>query len=299
MYDVLIIGGGPAGLSAAIYATRKGLKTALVTENIGGQTLWSAAIQNYMGFELIAGAELVQRFRDQVKKYPVDLKEGERVREISIAHGGFSATTAKNSYSARSLILATGRRPRRLGVKGEEKYVGKGVSYCVTCDGPVFAGKEVAVIGGGNSAIEAVIQLMSLCPKVHLININDVLEGDHAEIQKIQGSPKVRIINSAKTKAIKGAKFVSSIVIEHAGKEREIPVKGVFIETGSEPSADYADFIVKNREGEIVINCKCETSVAGIFAAGDVTDVPEKQIIIAAGEGAKAAISAFRYLSKL
>jgi len=295
--DLIIIGAGPAGITAAIYAARKKLNFAVITKDIGGQAAWSSEIENYTGYQFISGPELAMKFKDHMQNFTFDLLEGEDAVALKKDGSNFLVSTAKKeTYSSRTVIIASGKRPRMLNVPGETEFKNRGVTYCATCDGPLFAGKKVAVIGGGNSALDAAIQMMNISPEVYLINIMDELTGDPVMQEKVSVSKKVEIMNKTKTLEIMGDKFVKAIRVESGGKTKEMPVEGVFVEIGLIPNSEFTSIVKKNEIGEIVVNCAAETSEPGIFAAGDVTNVPEKQIIIAAGDGAKAALSAFKYL---
>jgi len=310
MYDLIIIGGGPAGMTAAIYAARKKLNTLVLTGNIGGQTLWSSEVDNYLGFQLVSGADLVGKFRAHIKRldeenalFDLEIKEGAEIKKAkSVESGGFEVETAVGEkYQAAALIIASGKIPRKLNVPGEDKFIGHGVTYCATCDAPLFRGKDVAVVGGGNSALDAAIQLSKIANKVYLININPELGGDEVMREKIESTKeKVEILNAHETLEIKGGQFVTDLVVKDitSGESRELAVQGVFVEIGSIPSTGFVKNLVKlNEWGEIIIDPQTNgTSEPGIFAAGDVTNVREKQIVIAAGEGAKAALAAYDYL---
>ncbi|MBI4835028.1 MAG: FAD-dependent oxidoreductase [Planctomycetes bacterium] len=299
IYDTVIIGGGPAAITSAIYTARKGVSFFMIAKDIGGQTNWTMNIENYPGFNLITGAELSDKFREHLEQFKIDLKEDEDVKSVQKQGEIIKIATDKNSYEARSVIIASGREPRKLGVKGEEELLNKGVAYCSTCDAPLFFGKDVAVIGGGNSALEAVLELMRIAGKIYLIHRSAPLKADSVMVEKAKQSGKVTIFTDAKTLEISGNKSVESVKIEHEGAQKSLAVQGVFIEVGSVPLSGIVEGVAKNKEGEIMVNCKCETSVPGIFAAGDVTNVSAKQIVIACGEGAKAAIAAFEYVSRL
>ncbi|HTY13421.1 MAG TPA: FAD-dependent oxidoreductase [Candidatus Omnitrophota bacterium] len=296
--ELIIIGAGPAGITAAVYAARKKMDFMVLTDDIGGQAAWSGSIENYTGYQLISGPDLVAKFEEHLGKYRFDLQEGVRAEKVLKDNDDLlvKATDGKE-YRARTVIIASGKNPKALGVPGESEFKNRGVTYCATCDGPLFAGKEVAVIGGGNSALDAALQLIKIASRVHVINLADELTGDPVMKEKLSVSANCEIINSAKVVGISGGKFVEMIAIETGGKRRKIPAQGVFIEIGVTPNSSMIDIVKKNEQGEILIDCASRTSVAGIFAAGDVTNVPEKQIIVAAGEGAKAALSAFRYLA--
>lgn len=296
--DLIIIGGGPAGITAAVYAARKRLEFSVIAKDIGGQAAWSGNIENYTGYQFISGPDLVKKFSDHLNQYSFDLLEGAEAARVEEDKGGFKvATSDGKTLSAKTLIIASGKKPRRLEVKGEDEFKNRGVAYCATCDGPLFAGKAVAVIGGGNSGLDAALQMIKIASKVYLINIKDRLSGDPIMQEKLKASSVVEVLNNTKTLEFFGDKFLKGIKVEIAGKIKELAVEGAFIEVGLIPNSDFIGLVKKNPAGEILINCAAETSVPGIFAAGDVTAVPEKQIVIAAGDGAKAALSAFKYLA--
>jgi alkyl hydroperoxide reductase subunit F len=298
MYDLIILGAGPAGITASVYASRKKMNFLVITKDIGGQAALSGDIENYTGYQFITGPELAAKFEEHMKKYDFELKENEEVKEVSKKNNVVLVKTDKNAYEARTAIIASGKRSRELNVPGEAEFKNRGLTYCATCDGPLFAGKDVAVIGGGNSALDAALQLVKIANKIYLINISSELTGDAIMQEKIRGSKKVSILNNTQIIAILGDKMVKAIKVKTGEAEKTIPVQGIFVEVGLIPNADFTKDLDKNERGEIKVNCHNETNLPGIFAAGDVTDVPEKQIVIAAGEGSKAALSAFRYLSQ-
>jgi len=297
IYDLIIIGGGPAGITAAIYSARNKIDFMMITINIGGQVVLSSEIENYTGFQYITGEELKAKFQEHLKKYKFRL-EIEEVKKIEKENSLFKIITDSNFYLSKTAIVATGRRPRELRVPGEKEFKNRGVTYCAICDAPLFEGLDVAVIGGGNSGLEAVLQLIKIAKSINLIEINPQLKADKVLIEKAMASDKVRIWTNTRIEEIIGDKVVKGIKIKKNDKEFFLPVQGVFIEIGSVPNSEIVDFVNKNEYGEIIVNCKCETNVPGLFAAGDVTNVPEKQIVVAAGEGCKAALSAFKYLNK-
>lgn len=299
IYDLIIVGAGPAGITAAVYAARKKLDFMVVTEDIGGQTAWSGDIENYTGYQFITGPDLVSKFEEHMRKYNVALKEKERVQEVRRDGDLVSVITEKGSYRAKTAIIASGKRSRELGVPGEKEFKNRGLTYCATCDAPLFSGKDVAVIGGGNSALDAALQLIKIAKFVYLINITSKLTGDPIMQEKIYASPIVKVLNGAQVTAVVGDKFVTGIKVLKDKKEEFVQVQGVFVEIGLIPNSAPAKELDKNEYGEIKTDSYNQTNVPGIFAAGDVTDVPEKQIIIAAGEGSKAALGVFRYLNKL
>lgn len=298
MYDLIIIGAGPAGITAAIYAARRKVNTLVLSKDIGGQAATTGEIENYTGFTVVTGAELAKKFSEHIKEFDVNIKEGEEVKKVEKKGREFRVKTSKGEYEAKALIIATGAKPKKLGVPGEDEYLNKGVAYCATCDAPLFAGRDVAVVGGGNAALKSAIQLMNIAKKVYIINLNNDISGEAVMKDKVLAHKNVKIISNAKTTGIFGKKFVSGIRYEKDGKVQEIKVGGVFIEIGYVPSSDLINFVEKNGCKEIKVGCNSHTNVSGLFAAGDVSDVPYKQIIIAAGEGCKAALAAFDYLIK-
>lgn len=302
MYDVIIIGAGPSGMTAAVYTARKKLNTLLISKDVGGQTNWTNSIENYMGYQFIEGPELIEKFETQVKQFPIDLKIGDAVISISLLDRGFGILTESGqTYQGKTAIIASGKRPRSLNVPGEEKFRGKGVSYCSICDAPLFEGMNVAVVGGGNSALEAADDLIKIGEHVYLISLTP-LTGDQVLIDKIKVATNLTMYTEHEMLSISGDNFVSRITVKdvRSNEIRDLEVKGIFVEIGLIPNSDLAKGIIPfNRLGEIVVTCNCETSVPGLFAAGDVTSTPEKQIIIAAGDGAKAALRAYHYLQRL
>lgn len=301
-YELIILGAGPAGMTAGVYAARKQVRTLVLTENIGGQATWSSGIENYLGYIFVTGAELVEKFEEHVRAFDVKI-EYTRVNRLTNTDDGFRVdTTDGRSFYSRAVIVATGKTPRLLGVPGEKEFTGRGVTYCATCDGPLFSGMEVAVVGGGNSGLDAVVQLMKICPKVYLIEMMDELRADEIMQEKARSAPNVEILTRTAVTRVDGEMMVSSITVRNldTGDTREIPVKGVFVEVGLAPSDDFVKDLVRlNKYGEIPVDCAAQTGIPGLFAAGDVTDVPEKQIICAAGDGAKAALGAYSYLVRL
>ncbi len=302
MYDVIIIGAGPAGLTAAIYTSRKKLSTLVLSTDIGGQTILSSDVENYLGYNYIAGVDLVQKFEEHVKEFDIKLELDVKVKNFKKIEGGFEVSTQDKYYQSKTVIIASGKIPKRLNVPGEKEFLGRGVTYCATCDAPVFNGMPVAVIGGGNSALDATLQLTKISSRIYLITINPQMEGDEVMLEKAEASPNVTILNNTETLEIKGDTTVKQIRVKNTsiGEEKYLDVRGVFIEIGSIPSCDFVgDQIERNKLGEIKVDNRNSTNVPGVFAAGDVTDVIEKQIIIAAGEGSKAALAAYEYLAKL
>ena len=302
MYDMMIIGGGPAGLSASVYAARKQLKTLLISLDIGGQINTTLGIENYLGYQFIEGPDLIDRFNSQVSKYPIEQKIGLRVTKLEKIKGGFQAVTEDGEkYRSKVVVFAAGKKPRKLNVPGEAEFTGKGVSYCAICDGPVFSGQRVAVVGGGNSALEAVLDLVKIAEHVDMVSLT-MLTGDKVLIDQLKDAKNLDIYLEYQTERIEGHDFVTGLVIKDlkSQKRKRLNVSGIFIEIGLVPNSEpLKDLIELNKWGEVPISCSGETKVPGLYAAGDVTDVPEKQIVIAAGEGAKAALQAHHYLQRL
>jgi len=297
--DLIIIGAGPAGITASVYAARKKMDFLVLTKDIGGQAIWSSDVENYPGYQFITGPDLMIKFQEHMEKYGIQVKEEEEVIELEKKGNLVYIKTTKETYKAKTAIIAAGKKAKEIGVPGEKEYKNKGVAYCVTCDGPLFAEKDVAVVGGGNSALDAAIQMMNIANKVYLINITDKFSGDSIMQEKVKNNPKVKILHNTRVESITGDKFVKGINIDTQGRRDALDVKGVFIEIGMVPNSWFAKGLDKNEKEEIKVNCANETNVPGVFAAGDVTSVPEKQIIIAAGDGAKATLGAFRYLARL
>jgi alkyl hydroperoxide reductase subunit F len=302
MYEIIIVGGGPAGMAASVYAARKRLKTLLISGDIGGQVNWTSGVENYLGYQFIEGADLIGKFQQQVNQFPIDQKIGIKVAGIVKIDGGFEvAAETGEKYQGLTVLLATGKRPRRLNVEGEKELTGRGVTYCATCDGPIFAGQKVAVIGGGNSAIEAALDMVKVAEHVDMVSVTP-LTGDPIMIEKLADAKNLTIYTEYQTEKILGQGLTEGIVIKEikTGKTEQLDITGIFVEIGLEPNSDMVRNLVKlNQNSEVPVNCSGETEIPGLYAAGDVTTVPEKQIVIAAGEGAKAALQADRYLQRL
>ncbi len=299
MFDLIIIGAGPAGITAAVYAARKKMNLLVVTGDVGGQAAWSGDIENYTGYQFITGPDLASKFEEHMKKYGIKLKQVEEVVGIKKTGDIITVKTSKASYEAKTVIIASGKKSRELGVPGEKEFKNRGLTYCATCDGPLFSEKDVAIIGGGNSALDAALQLTKIAKKVYIINITPALGGDSIMREKVEAAKNVTVINNSEVDAVLGDKMVTGLKIKTEGKESQLPVQGVFVEIGLVPNSVFAEAIEKNERNEIKVTGRNETNIPGIFAAGDVTDVPEKQIIIAAGEGSKAALGTFKYLSRM
>lgn len=295
MYDLAILGGGPAGVSAGVYASRKRLKTIFITKEWGGQSIVSEGIQNWIGTVNISGADLANSLKKHLEAYAedvVEIKDGQSVISISKADGGFSIKTDKEEYEAKTILITTGSHRRKLQVPGAEEFENKGITYCASCDGPLFANKDVAVIGGGNAAFETSAQLLAYTKSVTLLNRSADFRADPVTVKKVLANPKMKAIMNAELVEIKGDKFVKSIVYKDAtsGENAEFPTEGIFVEIGLLPSTDFAKDIVElNKYGQIMIDPLTQkTKTEGIWAAGDSTNVLYHQNNIAAGDAVRA-----------
>jgi len=303
IYDLIIIGGGPAGITAGIYAARQSLNTLLITKEFGGQVARKAvAIENYPGFGQISGLELIQKFEKHLKEFRIKIKNDSVVKIKKVGQFFLVNTEGKNQFEAKAVIVTSGADPRPLEVPGEKEFIGRGVSYCSVCDGPLFKDKTVAVIGGGNAGFEAALFLSNIAKKIYILEFNPSVKADKVLQERVKKTGKVEIITSAILKKIKGSQFVDSIVYEegNTGKEKTLLIDGVFVEIGLQPSASFVkDLVDFNERDEIVVDFEtCQTKTPGLFAAGDVNAGHFKQIITACGEGAKAALAAYEYLSR-
>ena len=301
LYDVTVIGAGPAAVSAAIYSARKGLSVAMVGLKVGGQVLDTDGIENIIGTTSTTGAKFAESLHKHLKEYEVAFKEGHLVTEIKEdGKDKIFVTDDGKSYRTKTLIVATGAKPRALNIPGEAEYVGKGVHYCSTCDGPFYKGLNVAVVGGGNSGVEAALDMSGIANHVTLIEFMPELKADKVLQDKLTERDNIDVILNTATTSVQGSEFVESINYKNRdeNEEKTLKVDGMFVEVGLAPSSELLKGIAElNRAGEVVINPENNsTSVKGIFAAGDVTNIKQKQIIIAMGEGAKAALGAFNYL---
>lgn len=312
IYDVIIIGAGPAGLTAGIYAARRNMKALVVGKVLGGQMMMTPKIENYPGFKVIDGLDLSKKMEEQVKKFGVKIKY-EEVTKITPdgKNKRFALGTNTEKYETKTIILAFGKTPRTLDVLGEKDFTGKGISYCATCDAPLFKGKTVAVVGGGNSAFDAALLLSGMSKKVYLIHRRKQLRAFEDLIKKVKGKKNIELVLDTIVSRFSGDKFLQKITIENVKTKetKELEVGGTIIEIGSIVKTDLIKDLVKLDDyGHIEITSYCETFYPesdkanagkvrpGVFAAGDITMTPYKQIIIAAGEGAKAALQAYHYI---
>ncbi len=298
-YDVMIIGGGPAGMNAALYAARKDLRTILITTDLGGQILLTSEIENYLGFTSVSGFDLADRMEAHMRQYSVDL-ETAQVESLSVQTDGIFVAHLDDGQdiAGQACIITAGKRSRTLNIPGEAEFTGRGVSYCVTCDGPFYKGKMVAVVGGGDSAVQAAMEMAKLCPKVYLL-VRSRIRAQEILVKRMKECANIEILLGCIPVRINGTKKVESIEVIYtaSGEGKTLVVDGCFIEAGGIPNSGFLpEAVVRNGVGEIVTDKKGCTNVAGLFAAGDVADGPYKQVIIAAGEGAAAALAAHEYL---
>ncbi|NPA38653.1 MAG: thioredoxin-disulfide reductase [Candidatus Nanohaloarchaeota archaeon] len=301
-YDVVIIGGGPAGLTAAIYSARNAWKTAVFTGDVGGQLAETPEIENYPGVKNIEGAKLAMEMEQQAKSFGAEvifdkITEIKKEDVLFVMKTEFGATV-----KAKAVIIAAGKHPREIGVKGEKEFKGKGVSYCVTCDGPFFKEKDVCVVGGGNSALTAAEYLAKICNKVYLIHRRTEFRAEKVLVDRIKSLENVEIVVPYVPEEIRGKDRVEEIVVKHreTGELKTLKVDAVFVEIGSIPNTDWLNgFVELNEKGEIIVDREMKTSQEGVFAAGDITDNRDKQVVVAAGHGATAALSANEYLNDL
>ncbi len=299
LYDVIIIGAGPAGLSAAIYTIRKSMKTLIISKDLGGQVTWTADIENYLGFSHVNAADLVARFEEHVRTFGVEKLIGMEISGVDLT-GKIKRVVTGNGkvYAGKTIIIATGGKHRPLDIEGERQLIGKGVSYCSTCDAPLYEGAVVAVVGGGNSALEATMDLINIAHKIYLVS-NTPLTGDIHYQEKVRNSDKVEMYLEYLPLKVLGEKTVQGFEIQNLrnGEITSLAVEGVFVEIGIMPNSSlFIDTLATNQIGEILVDSECRTGVAGVFACGDVTNIRFKQVVVAVGEGSKAALSAYNYL---
>lgn len=302
MYDLIIIGGGPAGIAAGIYAARKKIKTLLVAESFGGQSVIAAEINNFIGFKSISGVELKSALEDHLRSHEgIEIKESARVSKIDSIENGFSVSMEQGElFKTKTVLITAGSAHRRLNVLGENKFEGRGVFYCSTCDAPFLKNKAAAVVGGGNSAFYAVFDLLPYASKIYVLVRGEALRADPIYVDKVKNSNKVEIINLAEIQEISGNGFVSAVKYKDKKSEeiKTLDVGGVFVEIGYQPNSDFAKDLVKiNQNGKIIVNCETqETSHKGVWAAGDVSSVLYGQINIAIGDAVKAVLNIYDYL---
>jgi alkyl hydroperoxide reductase subunit F len=300
VYDLIILGGGPASMSAAVYASRKMMNLAIITKDFGGQVRETSEIENWLGFQSINAKDLADSFEEHVKSFDIAVSLGSGVRKVEKEAGIFKVITdADTTYKSRALIFATGKHHRPLNVPGEKELVGKGVAYCATCDAPLYKKKKVIVVGGGNSAFTTTMDLLKVQAEVTLVNFLKGWQADETLQERVKELGNATLLDYHEVIRIEGKKTVTAVVIRDREKDKEekLEADGIFVEIGLLPNNEpVKDFVKLNEQGEVIVDCQCRTSIEGLFGAGDITTVPHKQIVIAAGEGAKAALSAYDYL---
>lgn len=302
-YDLIIIGGGPAGITAGIYASRQRLKCLMLAKSYGGQIAQKAVgIENYPGFEKVTGTELIEKFKSQIEKQEIEILQEEVIKLEKKDNTFFVKTSAKNTYKARAVIIASGADPRRLEIKGEKEYIGKGLSYCATCDGPLFANKEVAIIGGGNAGFETAKFLSGFVKKVYILEYADEVVADKKNQEDAKKIKNIKVITSAQMDEIQGNGFVSHAVYtdRKTKKQKKLKVEGVFVQVGYHPATSFVCELVEfTQKDEIIVDpLNMQTKTKGLFAAGDVNCGKVKQIVVACAEGAIAALSAYKHLKE-
>lgn len=303
LYDLIIIGGGPAGITAGIYAARKKLNTLLITKEWGGQIIKASDVQNWPGTKSISGPDLMNQMREHLKEYDIEIQESSEVIDLKIGEADFIIRDNKDKeHRAKTMLIATGKIPRMLNIPGEEKFKGKGVSLCSTCDAPIFKDKEVAIIGGGNAGFNTALDLTKYANKVYILEFLEEMKGDALTKEKLEKTGKVEFMTNVAVKEFKGDNLIQSLVYENrgTGEDKELKVQGIFLAIGMVPCAGFAEDVVEfNKTGEIVVDLKdSSTKTPGVFAAGDITDLRYEQVVIACGEGAKAALAIYDYLTK-
>ncbi len=298
-YETIIIGAGIAGITAAIYASRKRMNFLFFSEDFGGQINVSGEIENYPGFSHTDYAEFGENLKKQIEYNKIKIQYEPIKKIIKLKDSSFEVRTEKKSYKTQTVILCSGARARELNVKGEKEFKGKGVTYCAICDGPLFKNKTVAVIGGGDAATEAVDYLKNIVKKVYVVTINSELKGHEYLIERVKKQKNAQIINNARTKEVFGNKFVKGIKYEQKGKIKRLDVQGVFVEIGRIPNTEIVNSLVKReKDGHIIVDKFCETNVPGLFSAGDCTDLHAYQYVIAAGQGCTSLLRAAYYLQR-
>lgn len=300
MKDLIIVGGSMAGVTAGIYAVRSGLNVMLITDSFGGQLMLTEKIENFPGFKSIPAVELAMKLREQLTNYKeIEVLEGPKVNSVEKKGNNFLVKTdSKKEFESKTIIIATGKRPRKLKVKGAKELEHKGIHYCAVCDGPLYKNQEVVVVGGGYSGTEETLYLSGMAKKVFVLENSFDLRGEEITLKQVKKKKNIELIFNAELTEVFGKKTVEGIKFKSNGKEKSLFVKAVFVNIGELPNSDLVDLVKKNDRNEIIINSRNESSVGGLFAAGDVTNIPLHQLVIAASEGCKAAIYANEYLKK-
>ncbi len=298
IYDVIIIGSGPAGITAGIYAVRREMKALVIGKDVGGQVVWASEVDNYPGLPRIGNIELIEKWHEHAKGLGVQFKLDE-IKEIRKEGEYFNLFTNKETYTTRTVIIAMGLVPRRLAIPGEEKLTGKGVSYCANCDSPFYRNQDVAVVGGGNSALDAAEILSKIAKQVYLVHRRDEFRGFDALLSEVKSKPNVKIYTPCEISEIQGEERVTGLKLKDTknGECSEVKLNGVFIEIGRIAHSDLvAEFVDRTKKGQIIVDDKCRTKTPGLYAAGDITTTPYKQITIAMGQATIAALAAYEYI---
>lgn len=304
MLDLAILGGSIAGITAAVYGKRRNLNLKVIAPEVGGEIATTTDIENWPGENKISGFDFSQKLHEQLKYNNVEFDLGYAVTKIEKIASGFSLTIKnlvgeEKKEEAKTILVATGARPRRLGIEGEKEFFHKGITYCATCDAPLFKNKITAVIGGGNSAMTSALMLGEIASEVYILNVNPEFRGETVLIEKVKNNPKIKILSEVKVQKITGEKMVKALeYLDKNGQNQTLSVQGIFVNIGLQANADFIDLVEKNKYGEIITDRSGKTSDPAIFAAGDVTDVPYKQIVIAAGMGCSATLAAIDYLNQ-
>ena len=301
MHDIIVVGGGPAAVTAAIYSARRGLDVLIVAKDVGGQAGLSGDIQNWTGFKSISGAEAAEKLFEHLNDYPQIAQEiGEKIISVEKTGKKFTVQTEDGKkFESNAVIVATGSAPKKINVPGEKEFDNRGVTYCATCDGPLFAKKDVAVIGGANSALDAALMLSKICNKVFLINKNAFFKGEKTLFEQVSARKNVEFAYNAKTIRIVGGKMAAGVEVEVNGVKKTISVPGIFVNIGRIPATDFVKGVELDEYKHIKTDRLAQTNIPGLFAAGDCTNTPDAQIVVAAGEGCVASLSAFKYLNSL
>jgi len=297
IFDTIIIGSGPAGITAGIYAVRREMKALVIGKEPGGQVVWASEVENYPGFKKINNIELITKWNEHAKGLGVEFRT-EEIQKIEKSDKGFIVYASKEKYETKTVIIAMGLVPRRLAIPGEEEYIGKGISYCANCDSPFYRGMQVAVVGGGNAALDAAEILSKIAKQVYLIHRREEFRGFEALVEEVKSKKNIKLILNSVPKEIVGKERVTAIkVVNKEKEEQEIVVDGIFIEIGRIAHTDLvADLVERTKQNQIMVDDKCRTKTPGLFAAGDVTTTPYKQITIAMGQGTIAALAAYEFI---
>jgi len=300
MKDLIIVGGGAAAQSAAIYAVRSGMNVLVIADDYGGQINNTDVVENYLGIKHISGPELAEKYVEHMREYDVEEHTGEKVVDIRKTEKGFEVETEGGElFEAYSTIIATGGSRRRLNVPGEEEYRNKGVAYCAVCDGPLYQGEEVVIVGGGYAGTEAAVYMSDVAEKVYVLNRSNQLSGEKITIDKVKQAENIEVLHNAEIQKILGENLVTSIEYEENGNKKELDVTGVFVEIGTVPNSEITDLVETDESGYIKVNQEFEAREKGLYAVGDVNNIGAQQLVISAGQGCQAALNASEYVKEV